>query len=268
VDGVRRTDAHSEARSETGANVEPVDVVSSPLARTWFGRPQRRTSDAGRWPFRVGICAICAVTLASVSIVMRAEHTTVGWTVIALTAVAVLPWVVDLLVVEVPPWLFAPAVIVPVAVLHDPSRFDPLPLILAILALDMALWLGVVKSAPIVLAGAVAIAWPIPAATDDPGWLGRPLAALVVMWLVGVVLHSQTRRMAILRRRAEALGGDVVHLHVPSIRQALASIRDADDPEELRRWLQEVDDLLDQLARRFAAPTCADRPTTTAPSPE
>jgi hypothetical protein len=254
VDGVRTTGAGSGATSEIEGNAERW-VVSPPIARKWFGRPQRRTSsDVGRWPFRVGICATFATAVAASALLTRADHTGLGWTVVALTAVAALPWIVDLLVVEVPPWIFAPAVIVPVAVLHDPSRFDPFPLILAILALDMALWLGMAKSVPVVLVSAAVIVWPMPETTNDPGWLGRPLGVMIVIWLVGLVLHSQTQRVAVLRRRADVLGNDVVHLHVPAIRQALASARNADDPDEIRRSLQRAEDHLDQLTTRFTAP--------------
>lgn len=161
---------------------------------------RRDRSDLGRWPFRAGICATLATGAGVAALVRREVFAPPEWGVIALVALAVLPWIVDLLVVEVPPRIFAPVVIVPVAILYDPGQFDPLQLLLAVLALDMGLWLGPARSAPVVVASAVTVLGHATAASvDGPQAFTRPLAGIAGAWLIGLALHSQVVRVARLR---------------------------------------------------------------------
>lgn len=248
-----------------------------PLARSWRGQLQRRRrEDLGRWPFTVGICTALSLTIAITTLMQRADHDEVGWTVVALLTIAVLPWIIDLLVLQVPPWLFAPAVIVPVAVIHDPTRFDPSPFLLAVLALDMGLWLGAAASAPIVLVGAVVILLPVPEASADDGWLMRPLVAMVLAWLVGLVLRSQAQRANEVRRRWKTTTSAVLAVDLPAIEAAIASAREearSGNSSAVSRCLDEIEDGLDQLASRIqhagpgreAAPVGRDAKTGEAP---
>lgn len=177
------------------------------VVRGWGWPPRRRKlGDLGRWPYRVGICAALATTVGIISLLQRDALDPPQWAVIALIALAVLPWIVDLLLVEVPPWLFAPAVLVPVAILYDPTQFDPLPFLLAVLVLDMALWLGFRGSAPVLLISALVVLWQLrDAPVGDPGWLARPLVSIGAGWLVGLALHSQVQRVSRLRGSQRAL---------------------------------------------------------------
>ena len=88
--------------------------------RGWPPR-RRRLSDLGRWPFTVGICSLLAAAAGVGTVLERGALSGPDWLVLVLVTVAVSPWLVDLLVVAVPAWVFAPVVIVPVAVLHDPA---------------------------------------------------------------------------------------------------------------------------------------------------
>ena len=211
--------------------VEAKPRDASGMRRSWGWRVQRRRrADLGRWPFRVGICTVLALVVGVSALVERDAFSPVDRGMIALVALAVLPWLVDLLVLEVPPAVFAPVVIVPVAALHDATTFDPVPLILAVLVLDIGLWLGVRRSMPVVLASAAVVVWPVPAETDDPGWLARPLTAVVLAWLVGVVLHSQLRRIARLRSDLEDASA-----RIRSLAAALAAARGALEDGDLPR---------------------------------
>lgn len=179
----------------TGADALPT------ARRTPWRFRRRRLADLGTWPFRVGICALLAVLTGIAALQQRGALDPPQWVAVALVALAVLPWLLDLLVAVPPPWVFAPAVIVPVAVLHDPTRPDALPFLLAILALDMGLQLGPARSAPIVLVAAGVPAWQ--SGTVAAGAGHGPVDLLVVIaagWLVGLALHSQVQRVARLQR--------------------------------------------------------------------
>jgi hypothetical protein len=191
-----RSLAPTDRRDARGAPAR--DVV-----RDWGWRLRRRDrSDLGRWPFRAGICATLATAAGVAALLQRDAFDPPQWRVIGLVALAVLPWIIDLLLVEVPPWVFAPAVIVPVAILHDATQFDPLQLLLAVLALDMGLWLGPARSAPVVLvSAAVVLGQSAAASVDGLRSFTRPLGGIAVAWLVGLALHSQVVRIARLRSR-------------------------------------------------------------------
>lgn len=176
------------------------------VVRGWGWPPhRRRLRDLGRWPYRVGICAALATWVGVLSLVERDALSPPEWAVIALVSLAVLPWLVDLLVIEVPSWLFAPAVLVPVGLLYEPERFDPLPFLLAVLVLDMALWLGLRWSAVVLLASVVVVAWNVSGVSADVDAVAEPLVAMGVAWLVGLALHSQVRRVARIRGQQQAL---------------------------------------------------------------
>ena len=190
-----------------------------------WGFRRRRLADLGRFPFRAGICATLAVLTGLTSLQVRGALDPPNWLVIGLVALAVLPWLIDLLVAIPPPWVFAPAVLVPVAILHDPALLDPLPLLLAILALDMGLQVGLVRSAPIVVASAGLVAWQ---AIGTPGGPGRSLPGVLGSigggWLVGLALHSQVRRVARLRRSHRDLD-ELLRGRLETVRAELAAVR-------------------------------------------
>jgi hypothetical protein len=167
--------------------------------RDW--RLRRRTAaDLGRWPFRVGICAALAVWAGLVTLLQRDALAPPRWLVVGLVVLAVLPWLVDLLLAEVPPLLFAPVVLVPVVLLYEPTRgFDAPWLLLAVLALDMGLWLGTARSVPVVLAAVAVVVWPVVRGADVAVVPARPLTAIAGAWVVGLALHSQVRRAERLR---------------------------------------------------------------------
>lgn len=174
--------------------------------RSPWGFRRRRLADLGTWPFRVGICATLAVITGVASLEIREALSPPDWLVIGLVVLAVTPWLVDLMVAIPPPWVFAPAVIVPVAILHDPTRFDPLPFLLAILALDMGLQAGLLRSAPFVLAGASIVVWQVASVPDGPARsLSGLVGAITAGWLIGLALHSQVRRVARARQQQQAV---------------------------------------------------------------
>lgn len=177
------------------------------VARGWWGWPvrRRRLSDLGRWPYRVGICAVLATMVGILSLLDRDALSPPEWAVIALTTLAVVPWIVDLLLVEVPPWLFAPVVLAPVAILYDPTRFDPLPFLLAVLVLDMALWLGFRGSSPVLLIGLLVVLWKLRDDPVDADMLAELLVAMAAAWLVGLTLHSQVQRASRIRAQQRML---------------------------------------------------------------
>lgn len=253
--------------------------------RGWAWLPERRTlADLGRWPFRIGICAALATSVGILSLLHREALDPPRWTVIGLVALAVLPWIVDLLVIEVPPWLFNPAVVVPVAVLHDPTQFDPLPFLLAILVLDMALWLGFRGGTLALLISAAVLLRQLRAPpVGDPGWLARPLASMGATWLVGLALNSQVRRIARLRASQRSLIElaltDQRHRIDSAIRASVARrarsilARPDTDPEtneqatrnaaEAHRVLAErlADDVIADVHRELASASSYDDPT-------
>jgi signal transduction histidine kinase len=190
------------------------------VVRDWGWRLHRRArSDLGRWPFRAGICATLATIAGVAALLRRDAFAPPEWGVIALVALAVLPWIVDLLVVEVPPRIFAPVVIVPVAILYDPGQFDPLQLLLAVLALDMGLWLGPARSAPVVMVSvAIVLGHAAAASVDGARAFTRPLGAIAGAWLIGLALHSQVLRVARVRARER----EVVDRAVSAERQHIA----------------------------------------------
>jgi hypothetical protein len=173
------------------------------VVRDWGWRLRRRDrSDLGRWPFRAGICAILASAAGVAALLRRDAFDPLQWGVIGLVALAVLPWIVDLLLVEVPPRIFVPAVIVPVAILYDPAQFDPLQLVLAVLALDMGLWLGPARSAPVVaVSAAIVLGHAAAESVAGSRAFTRPLGSIAGAWLIGLALHSQVVRVARLRTR-------------------------------------------------------------------
>jgi hypothetical protein len=162
---------------------------------------RRRLRDLGRWPFRVGICAALAVLIGVAALGHRAALAPPRWGVIALVAVAVLPWLIDLVVAVPPPWAFAGAVVLPVAILHDPGTTDPLPLLLALLALDVGLQAGPRRSAVVLLPGVAVVVGPALAAAGPTRGLVALMAAVGGGWLVGLALHSQVARAERLRTR-------------------------------------------------------------------
>jgi hypothetical protein len=164
-------------------------------------RRRRGLRDLGRWPFRVGICATLAVLTGLAAIAQREALAPPRWGVVVLVVVAVLPWLVDLLVAVPPPWAFAGAVVLPVALLHDPVGFDPLPLLLAILALDLGLQAGPRRSFVVLVPGLVVALGPAMATVGLTRALVAVLAAVGGGWLVGLALHSQVDRVARLRAR-------------------------------------------------------------------
>lgn len=176
------------------------------VVRGWGWPPRRRRlRDLGRWPYRVGICTTLATWVGVFSLLDRGALSPPQWAVIALVSLAVLPWLIDLLVVEVPPWVFAPAVLVPVAILYEPDRFDPLPFLLAVLVLDMALWLGLRWSASVLLVSVGIVAWNVSGVSADVEAFAEPLVATGVAWLVGLALHSQVQRVTRIRSQQQAL---------------------------------------------------------------
>ena len=187
---------------ETAMATDQTRVGDLPAQSTMpWGFRRRRLADLGRFPFRSGICASLATLTGLGSLQVRGALAPPDWLVIALVAVAVLPWLIDLLVAIPPPWVFAPTVLIPVAILYDPALLDPLPFLLAILALDMGLQVGLARSAPIVLAGAAVLIWQAAGAPEGPGRsLGGMLGSIAGGWLVGLALHSQVQRVAWLRR--------------------------------------------------------------------
>jgi hypothetical protein len=199
------------------------DLPARPVMPWGFRR--RRLADLGRFPFRSGICATLAVLTGAGSLQVRGALGPPDWLVIVLVAIAVLPWLVDLLVAIPPPWAFAPTVLVPVAILHDPALLDPLPFLLAILALDMGLQVGAARSAPIVAASVGLVAWQ---AVGTPGGPGRSLPGVLGSiaggWLVGLALHSQVRRVAWLRRSHRDLH-ELLRSRLETVRAELAAVR-------------------------------------------
>jgi hypothetical protein len=190
-----------------------------------WGFRRRRLADLGRFPFRSGICASLAVLTAVGSLQVRGALGPPEWLVIGLIALAVLPWLIDLLVAIPPPWAFAPTVLVPVAILYDPTLLDPLPLLLAILALDMGLQVGAARSAPIVLASAALVLWQAAGAPEGPGRsLPGVLGSIAGGWLVGLALHSQVRRVARLRRSHRDLD-ELLRGRLEQVRAELAAVR-------------------------------------------
>lgn len=236
------------------------DDLPAAAGSPWRFR-RRRLSDLGTWPLRVGVCAAVAVLIGVMALQERgAFNPPVPWGLIVLVGVAVLPWLIDLLVAIVPPWVFAPVVVVPVALLHQPRMRDPLVFLLAVLALDMGLQLGAVRSAPFVLAGPGIITWQEVTVTGGVTRLVALLAVAVgAAWLVGLAMHSQVRRIAGLRRAQEHIAAraaedgrarayrDVDHLLRPRLEDHLAdlaSIR-ADAPAD-----DHLDGRLEQAERR------------------
>ena len=200
------------------------DDLPAPSTMPW-GFRRRRLADLGRFPFRAGICATLAVLTGLGSLQVRGALGPPDWLVIGLVALAVLPWLVDLLVAIPPPWAFAPTVLVPVAILHDPGLLDPLPLLLAILALDMGLQVGAARSAPIVVASAALVIWQGAGAVGGPARsLPAVLGSIGGGWLVGLALHSQVRRVARLRRSHRDLD-TLLRDRLEMVRAELAAVR-------------------------------------------
>jgi hypothetical protein len=190
-----------------------------------WGFRRRRLADLGRFPFRSGICATLAVLTGLGSLQVRDALAPPDWLVIGLVALAVLPWLVDLLVAIPPPWAFAPTVLVPVAILHDPALLDPLPFLLAILALDMGLQVGAARSAPIVVASVALVTWQAAGAAGGAGRsLPGVLGSIAGGWLVGLALHSQVRRVARLRRSHRDLD-ELLRGRLEMVRAELAAVR-------------------------------------------
>ncbi len=207
-----------------GGDEVGADDLPARSARPW-GFRRRRLADLGKFPFRSGICATLAVLTGLGSLQVRGALAPPDWLVIGLVALAVLPWLIDLAVAIPPPWVFAPTVIVPVAILHDPALIDPLPLLLAILALDMGLQVGLARSAPIVLAGAAIVTWQAVGAADGPGRsLPGMLGSIGGGWLVGLALHSQVQRVARLRQSHRDLD-QLLRDRLEAVRAELAAVR-------------------------------------------
>ena len=262
------------------ADVTVVEGGPPAARRTLWGFRRRRLADLGTWPFRVGICAVLAVLSGLAALQQRGALDPPQWTVIALVGLAVLPWLVDLLIAVPPPWIFAPAVILPVTILHDPTGLDPLGFLVAILALDMGLQLGPARSAPIPLAGAGIVAWQVASVATGPT---RSLVGLVggiaAGWLIGLALHSQVQRVARLRRAQQAVAGaaaaaerarthrdvDVLLRHrVDALAAELAAIRaqvdrdgDAGLAQRLTGAERQARDLLADLDAQVGAPAAA-----------
>lgn len=171
------------------------------------GRAARRRGlrDLGRWPFRVGICASLAVLTALVALIQRDALVAPRWGMIVLLGIAVLPWLVDLLVAVPPPWAFAAAVVLPVAILYEPTGLDPLLLLLAILALDIGLQVGPRRSLVVLLPGLAVVVVPALTAVGLTRGVAVLLAAVAGGWLVGLVLHTQVVRAERLRARLQVL---------------------------------------------------------------
>lgn len=162
------------------------------LVRPWWRLRRRRRSDIGRWPYTIGICATLAILVGFTALHERGALDPLDWPVVALVSMAVAPWIIDLLIIEIPPPIFASVVLIPVAVLHDPTQFDPLPLLLGVLALDMGLWLGPRRSIPVIAAATAITVWPlVTQGTYASGWLSRPLTAIAIGWTVGLTLHAR-----------------------------------------------------------------------------
>jgi signal transduction histidine kinase len=216
--------------------------------------------------FRIGICAASTLTIGVASLVQRDALSPPQWWIILLVAIAALPWTVDLFFGDVPPWIFAPAVLVPVALLHAPTRFDPLPVRVGLHARDRGLGLGPGRSSLIVALSAGVVLWHA-LGTTAPQWgLGR-LLAIGAGWLAGLTFWSQIRRISELKAsqaqmlaQAEAaarvrVGAEVteslseVVAHLSTAQEAL----DQGDPDRLRGSLQEAEQLIrlsiDELAR-------------------
>lgn len=179
-------------------------------AGPWWGGRRRGLRGLGRWPFRVGICAALAVLIGVAALAQRAALTPPRWGVIALVAIAVLPWLIDLVIAVPPPWAFAGAVVLPVAVLHDPGTTDPLPLLLALLALDLGLQVGLRHSALVLLPGVAVVVGPALAAVGPARGLVALTAAIGGGWLVGLALHSQVVRVERLRTRLRLVETELV----------------------------------------------------------
>jgi hypothetical protein len=226
-----------------------VTEVPDRVIRGWgWPPPRRRLADLGRWPYRVGICAALAVAVGVFALMERGALAPPQWTIIVFVSVAVLPWLVDVLLVEVPPWIFAPVVLIPVAILHDPTTFDPLPLLIAVLALDMGLWLGLRRSTPVlaVCAGILALQLAAAPSTNPAAWFR--LAPIGLAWLVGLAFHTQLQRMARLRASQRSTIAKVVAGELPRIqlvvrdsvsRRVLASDRKP-DPMQAAELAEEV----------------------------
>lgn len=165
------------------------------LVRPWWRLRRRTRADVGRWPYTIGICAALATLVGINALHDREALNPPDWPTVAIVTVAVLPWIIDLVIIEVPPPVFAPAVLIPVATLQDPSQFDALPLLLGVLALDMGLWLGPLRSTPVIAAATAVAVWPLASDTTyAPGWLVRPLTAIAISWVIGLSLHVRLQR--------------------------------------------------------------------------
>lgn len=194
----------------TGPGSSTVDRPDGARAdrASWWAR-RRGLRDLGRWPFRVGICAGAAVLVGLVALAQRDALTPPRWGVVVLVAIAVLPWLVDLLLASPPPWAFAAAVAVPVALLQEPGEPDALPLLLAILALDLGLQAGPLRSLLALLPAVAAVTGPELIAVGPTRWLAAIVVAVAGAWLVGLVLHTQQRHITQLRSRLRRLEAEL-----------------------------------------------------------